>query len=79
MFQIRNEHSLIRDFKDEIPGYLNNVRIIELLSDLELSDAPNRTGENLCLCYEKLVETGIIPQDELHLVDLWLKDLSSFT
>src|SRR6185436_15069807 len=31
--QERNEHSLIRDFEDEIPGYLNNARICKMLED----------------------------------------------
>ncbi|MFN6513103.1 MAG: STELLO glycosyltransferase family protein [Nostoc sp. CreGUA01] len=78
VFQLRNEHSLIRDFKDEVPGYLDNVRIIQILSDLPLSNLPEQTGENLRLCYEKLVEAGIIPQKELYLVNLWLEDLTSF-
>lgn len=79
VFQVRNQHSLILDFKDEVPGYLNNTRIMELLGDLELSPAPDQTSANLRLCYEKLVEVGIIPDQELHLLDLWLKDIASFT
>ena len=79
VFQERNAHSLIRDFEQEIPGYLNNVRLVELLSELSLSDSPERVGENLYQCYEKLVETEIIPPQELNLVDLWLQDLSSFS
>ncbi|MBD2043806.1 STELLO glycosyltransferase family protein [Microcoleus sp. FACHB-672] len=79
VLQVRNEHSLIRDFEDEVTGYLNNVRIVEMLSSLSLSNQPAKTGENLLLCYEKLVEAGIIPQKELPLIDLWLKDLESFT
>jgi hypothetical protein len=77
VFQLRNEHSLIRDFKDEVPGYLNNIRIMEILTSLPLSDAPDDIGNNLRLCYEKLVEAEIVPPEELHLVDLWLKDLAS--
>ena len=38
--QARNEHSLIKDFEDEVPGYLNNNRIIRLLAELELSGEP---------------------------------------
>jgi hypothetical protein len=77
VFQLRNEHSLIRDFKDEVPGYLNNVRIMEILTSLPLSDTPDDMGNNLRLCYEKLVEEKIVPPEELHLVDLWLQDLAS--
>lgn len=78
MFQDRNEHSLIRDFADEISGYLNNAKIMELLSDISLSDDPNQIGPNMRICYERLVEAKIVSQDELHLVDLWLKDIENF-
>ncbi len=37
VFQERNQHCLISDFKDEIPGYLNNKKIIDLLRSLNLS------------------------------------------
>ncbi len=79
VFQERNVHSLIRDFRDEVPGYLNNVKIVEILSELPLSDSPDRVGENLRICYEKLVEAEIISKQELNLVDLWLKDIASFS
>lgn len=79
MFQAKNEHSLVRDFTDKIPGYLNNARIMELLSNTRLSDDPNQNGPNMRICYERLVEEQIVSQDELHLVDLWSKDIEQFT
>ncbi|MGF1479781.1 MAG: STELLO glycosyltransferase family protein [Cyanophyceae cyanobacterium] len=79
VFQDRNEHSLIRDFRDEVPGYLHNAKIMELLTEVNLSAAAEKTGENLRRCYEKLVEAEIIPQQELQLVDLWLQDLIPLT
>jgi hypothetical protein len=78
MLQARNEHSLVRDFADEIPGYLNNARIMELLRNSRLSDDPNQIGPNMRICYERLVEAQIVSQNELHLVDLWLKDIEEF-
>lgn len=79
MFQERNEHSLICDFRDEIPGYLHNIEIVEILKELPLSDDPKQIGENSLLCYKKLVEKNIIPKEELELVKLWLKDLSAYS
>ncbi len=76
MYQIRNEHSLIRDFKDEVPGYLDNMRIMDILTGLSLSSEPAKAGENLRLCYEKLVEADIVPADEMPLIDAWLGDLA---
>ena len=34
VWQERNDHSLMRDFKDEVPGYLHNRRIGEVLDRL---------------------------------------------
>jgi hypothetical protein len=79
MYQARNKHSLIRDFADEISGYLNNAKIMEILHSTELSDNPYQIGMNMRICYERLVEANIIPRDELRLVDLWLKDIEKFS
>lgn len=74
VWQERNEHSLIRDFKDEIPGYLHNTHIVKCLASLPLIADINKAGENLLRCYTALIKEGIIPQEELELVQLWLKE-----
>jgi len=51
---------------------------MELLSSIKLSDNPNQIGTNMRICYERLVEAHIVSQNELHLVDLWLKDIEEF-
>ena len=79
MFQDRNQHNLIRDFADEISGYLNNAMIMELLSDTCLSDDPIQIGSNMRICYERLIEEKIVSQEELRFVDLWLKDIKKFS
>lgn len=73
--QERNEHDLMRDFKDEVPGYLHNRSICEALDGLPLKPGVERTGENLRACYEKLVSMNLIDERELQLVDAWLGDL----
>ena len=78
VLQVRNEHSLIKDFEDEISGYLNNVKIIERLSHLSLSQKPSDIGNNLYACYEELVRAGIVPSEELTLVELWLEDINLY-
>jgi hypothetical protein len=79
MSQDRNEHNLLKDFADETPGYLNNSKIMELLSNIRLLDNPHQIGPNMRTCYERLVEEQIVSEDELHLVDLWLKDIKEFS
>ena len=71
VFQDRNEHDLMKDFNDEIDGYLKNDLIVEILSDLKLG---NDTCENLLLCYEELVEEKILPQQEIDSLKQWIKD-----
>lgn len=36
VWQERNDHNLMRDFEDEVPGYLNNSAIREALESLSL-------------------------------------------
>ena len=53
-------------------------KYIELPSNISLSDDSNQIGPNMRICYERLVEAKIVSQDELPLVDLWLKDIGEF-
>lgn len=73
--QERNEHDLIRDFEDEIPGYLGNKKLVAVLEGLTLSKGPDAVGANLLTCYEELVKTAFFPEKELELVNTWLLDL----
>jgi len=75
VWQERNEHNLMRDFRDEVPGYLNNNAICEALGRLNIEPGLERLGENLRLCYEKLVSMNLVGREELGLVDAWLDDL----
>lgn len=75
--QDRNPHDYFRDFKDEVPGYLQNVRLVEILSGLSLPAGEDRTGENLRTCYAALAAERIFPPEELELVDAWLSDLAA--
>jgi hypothetical protein len=72
VYQERNEHVLMRDFEDEVPGYLNNVRITDTLSLLSLRIGFANHGYNLRCCYGALVDLGVIEQRELALLDAWI-------
>jgi hypothetical protein len=75
--QHRNVHNLLRDFQDEVPGYLNNARIAERLGGLRLTPGPGAVADNLVRCYEDLVAGGILPHEELVLVRAWVEDLAA--
>jgi len=74
--QERNEHNLMRDFAEEIPGYLNNLRLCAALERLPLSPNDGDMANNLRSCYQTLVSMRLIDQRELALVDAWQEDIS---
>jgi hypothetical protein len=51
MRQERNVHNLLRDFNDEIPGYLHNSEICEALESLSLESGVEKIGDNLKVWY----------------------------
>jgi hypothetical protein len=75
MRQERNVHNLLHDFNDEIPGYLNNSKICKALESLSLESGIEKIGDNLKVCYEKLVSMSLIGREELQLLDVWLEDI----
>jgi hypothetical protein len=75
--QERNEHNLLHDFADEVPGYLNNVRIGAALDDAKLTEGPEAIAENLLRCYQILIELGVIAEKEMPLLEAWLSDLAN--
>ncbi|PYS50892.1 MAG: DUF288 domain-containing protein [Acidobacteria bacterium] len=76
MRQERNEHDLVRDFKDEVPGYLNNSRICEALDKLPLGKGLDKLNDNLRICYEELVRMELVGNEELDLIEAWIVDTS---
>lgn len=76
VWQERNQHNLMRDFADEIPGYLNNSRIASELSALPLKAGVTNIPDNLRLSYEMLVRLNFIGAPEMDLLEAWLRDLA---
>ena len=74
--QDRNQHDLLRDFADEVPGYLNNAVICEALGRLPLRAGTDHLGDNLRICYARLVGMGHLDGTELDLLEAWLDDLA---
>lgn len=74
VFQERNEHDLLTDFIDEIPGYINNSRICKMLRDLKLKKGKEYILENLIDCYKLMIEEGWIGKEEMQLVKAWCKE-----
>jgi hypothetical protein len=77
VFQERNEHDLMRDFEDEIPGYRHNRKIGETLAAIDVKPGAAALYESLYLCYEQLVTGGFLDSRELDLVQAWIDDVKS--
>ena len=77
VIQERNEHNLMRDFTDELPGYQRNRELATLLEGLSLEPGADAVKSNLTVCYEALVMAGFFPPEELELVTAWLSDLTA--
>lgn len=76
VWQERNDHNLMTDFKDEISGYSNNAQIYEELKNLKLGKGVDNIPQNLRICYQKLIDMGLVDSKEMQLIDAWLEDIS---
>ncbi len=76
VYQERNAHNLMRDFKDEICGYMNNRTIAERFEALPLPPGIENIPNNLRQCYEVLAALSLVEPLELSLLDAWLSDLA---
>ena len=74
--QERNTHILIEDFKDEISGYINNSQIVSTLINLPLKEGSDHIFQNLEICYQSIVNLGLIDKNELPLLRAWINDIS---
>lgn len=76
VWQERNDHSLHRDFCDEIPGYQHNDAMRDALMTLDFggsTDIP-RLMER---CYETLMSRGWVGAQEEVLLRAWFADLAA--
>lgn len=74
--QDRNEHDLMRDFNDEIPGYQRNRELAQVLADTPLLPGVDAVEDNLQRCYDALVRHAFFARDELDLLSAWRSGLA---
>jgi hypothetical protein len=77
VFQERNAHDLLRDFEEEVPGYLHNERIRQALAGVELAPGADNIPDAMRACYGRLVALGVVGEAELPLLEAWLEDLAA--
>jgi hypothetical protein len=79
VWQERNIHNLLADFRDEIPGYVNNGLIAERLQALSLRKGTEHIPENLLACYQVFIDSNLMDSKELNLIRAWIEDVLSLT
>ena len=72
--QERNEHNLMRDFADEVDGYLNNDRIINCLTALLDSNRGLPLQDVVRAAWVALRDMGILKDIELKIYDAWVAE-----
>lgn len=75
VFQIRNQHSLLKDFKEEIEGYVGNEEIRSVLDSLNLIGGPEHFQADMLTIYKKLVAAKFLKRDELISLNDWFRDI----
>lgn len=70
VYQDRNEHKLLRDFEQEIPGYLQNEKIRVALDHAKLDGAD--LTRSLVQCYETLIAAEFLPATEMSILRQWV-------
>ena len=74
MKQFRNDHNLLNDFEQEIPMYLKDKKIDEIISNLKLKKGEKNYLYNLKTCYDSLINQGIISKKEIFYLKAWISD-----
>lgn len=70
VWQDRNAHNLMKDFGDEVVGYLNNDRIIAALDELQFGDQTIK--EKIVMAWKKLHSIDIVNDAEMEIIESWL-------
>lgn len=74
VLQDRNAHNLMKDFEEEVPGYLNNEEIMRKLDNIPA----NFEAENfLKASYSMLIDFEIIGKNEMELLRAWIGDFNT--
>jgi hypothetical protein len=71
VFQERNPHNYMRDFESEVPMYLHTEKTIETISSVISKN--KSVSQNLYLAYENLHVMKIVENEEIKLLESWLK------
>jgi hypothetical protein len=73
--QQRNPHDPVADLTSELPGLLHNRRLADHLAALEILPGREHMERNMRTCYTEMVRLGLLPEEELVLLEAWSNDV----
>ena len=76
--QERNEHNLMRDFSDEVDGYLNNDHIANCLTALLDNNRGLPLRDVVRAAWVALRDMGILKDAELDIYDAWAAEYQAY-
>ena len=74
MYQERNYHNLNKDFDQEVPMYVSNKKIYDILNKIKFKKGEKSYLKNLLLAYEILIKNNFISKSELKYLNAWIND-----
>lgn len=77
VYQDRNEHDLMRDFRDEVEGYVGYERLVDTLIDTRTQGGVENILTDLRRLYEALIAGGFLRAEELAVLDAWIADVTT--
>ena len=75
MFQDRNFHDLNKDFEQEVPMYVSNKKMFNILNDVRFSKGEKNYLKNLLKAYKILIKYNFISKNELKFLNAWISDI----
>ena len=77
--QERNQHNLMKDFADEMSGYIQVETIGQILEQINIKPGVKLIPDAMRQCYGRLVAKSIFDVKELDVLEAWLKDLDGLS
>lgn len=75
--QDRNEHDLMRDFREEIEGYVGHERFVDVLESTPIGGGFENLLDDLRLLYSALIDAGFFTSAEMLVLDAWIADMKA--
>ena len=73
--QIRNEHDLMSDFKQEVEGYLRVKEFVGLIDNFKTKKGSDNLSINIKKLYKVLINNNFFKEEEMIYLDAWLYDV----